>query len=360
MKVCFYGSFNPAYDRNWGIIQGVKSFAKVEVLNSRKPFLQRSILLFFQALKEDFDVLFVLYPGHLDVFTARAVCWLKRKPLVFDKFVSQMDSEIEYGNIEPGSMIARWHFFIDWLGAKCADKVFLDTPQHAEFFSKTFKMEKSKVSWFFVGANEDFFSLEKKRAFLKKAKRKRKGFTVLYYGISTPFHGFETICQVAELLSEHKGIMFEFVGDSKYYRLQREKYSGFKSMSFLPTCSLKELSERVFLADACLGVFGSTPKLERVIPLKVVEPLACGKALITSDSKAVRKLLSNSKHALLVEKNSPQALAKAILKLKNAPSLIKRLEKNSAILYERVFSAKAVSKAIFKELNSLNYFRKVR
>ena len=82
MKVCFFGAYNPDYARNAAVMQGMLSAGiEVEEINEKgTPFIIRAPKLFFKVLKKDFDVLWVCFPGHLDVLPAKLACILKRKP----------------------------------------------------------------------------------------------------------------------------------------------------------------------------------------------------------------------------------------------------------------------------------------
>lgn len=82
--------------------------------------------------------------------------------------------------------------------------------------------------------------------------------------------------------------------------------------------SFDELGDRLRRADVALGIFGVGAKAARVVPNKVHQSLAAGIATITRDSQAARALLQDGRDALLVPAGDPDALARAILSLRDA------------------------------------------
>ena len=81
--------------------------------------------------------------------------------------------------------------------------------------------------------------------------------------------------------------------------------------------------------DLSLGVFGVTPKTFRVIPSKVYDICAAGVPFITADTPAIREVFTHKKNAYLVPPGNPNALAEAILDLKNDPELRLRISQSS-------------------------------
>jgi glycosyltransferase involved in cell wall biosynthesis len=65
-----------------------------------------------------------------------------------------------------------------------------------------------------------------------------------------------------------------------------------------------------------IGIFGTSAKAAQVIPNKVYQVLAAGRALITSDTPAARELLAPGPGIILVPPGDPQALATAIRKMR--------------------------------------------
>ena len=60
-------------------------------------------------------------------------------------------------------------------------------------------------------------------------------------------------------------------------------------------------------------------------PMKILEMMACGAAIVSTDLPSVREILTDGRNAILVEPNDPQALAAAVRRLLDDPALRGRL-----------------------------------
>ena len=210
MIICYFGSYNKNYPRNRVIIKGLKENSiKVIECNSKNRFIIRFFNLIAKAMTLNYDILFVAYPGHLDMFTAKIISIIKRKPIVFDAFISTYDTMInewKYGTrYSPKGIYYHW---LDKTSCKMADIILLDTEQHIDYFTEEFNIKKSKFNWIPVGADESIL-------YPRKKNKKNKKFKVLYYGYIQPLHGFPHIVNAAKKLQNEKDIEFSFIGENK-------------------------------------------------------------------------------------------------------------------------------------------------
>ena len=103
-----------------------------------------------------------------------------------------------------------------------------------------------------------------------------------------------------------------------------------------------DLPLRIARADVCLGVFGSTGQSLRTIHNKIYEALACARPVVTGQSPTVAEVITHGRHAYLVGRDDPTALAGAILTLRDDPELRQRLAENGYVLFQQRFTHKAV------------------
>ena len=153
-------------------------------------------------------------------------------------------------------------------------------------------------------------------------------FTVFFFGTFIPLQGVEYIIKAAKIL-EKESVHFLIVGDgqTKSEILQLEKQLSPRNVTFKDTLSQDLLNTEAAKVDACLGIFGDTPKTQRVIPNKVYECLAMKKSVITADTRAARELLSD-KDVLFVRVADGASLAEGILRLKDDKKTMEKLAQN--------------------------------
>ena len=125
-----------------------------------------------------------------------------------------------------------------------------------------------------------------------------------------------------------KNIQFEIVGTGITYKRDQRwaKELDLNNIRFI---------DAMTEADCCLGIFGDNPRTLRVLTNKVIETLAVAKPLISAKNKPVQELLKDGESAILINRADPQAIAEAILLLKNKPKLRQRLGQKGYEIYKQ-------------------------
>ncbi len=370
MRVCYFGTYDIDRSRNRVIIEGLRQNG-VEVIECHAelwrdtadkieavrgglfaPRLWRRFLVsYLRLLKEyarvgHYDVMMVGYAGHFDMLLAKLLAILARKPLAFDIFIPLTEIIVEDRRLaRRSSLLARMVYLVDKLSCRLADLVLLDTEAHARYLHDEFGVDRGKLRWAYVGA-EDIYCRHRQ----PPRRGDREPFRVLYFGQYIPLHGVNYVVEAAKVLEGYPDISFELVGDGQTYdevaslaeRLQ------VKNVTFHRTWLSPEalIAEHILPADVCLGIFGDTPQAKRVVPNKVFVALAMGKPVITGDSPAAREVLAHKENALLCEMANPQALAQAILSLKRDRALRERIAERGQELFRERFSPKSIGATV--------------
>jgi len=300
------------------------------------------------------DVVVVGYTGHVDLYLARALSVVWRRPIALDAFLSPWDTVVHDRRLlAPASRAARALWRLERGALRLSDLVLTDTRAHADYMAETFGVAAEKFLPVPVGSLV--------RVPVAAGMVGGGGgppapptFTAFFCGTFVPLQGLPYILDAAELAPE---ITFEILGDGPDGDLIEEEVElrGMANVRldrrFVPR---EVLEERLALADCVLGVFGTGPKTGRVIPCKVYDGLAAGLPVVTGDGEAPREMLHDGENALLVDRSDPAHLVAALRRLRDEPGLAERLRAGAARCARERFSAPAIGlrlRAAFAELS---------
>jgi glycosyltransferase involved in cell wall biosynthesis len=271
----------------------------------------------FMRRPRGFDAFMVGYPGQLDLPAARRAA--RGRPVVFNPLVALSDTLVgDRGRFRPGSLAARTLERIDRHAFRTADLVVADTEIHARFLAQL--AGRDDIAVCFVGAEERLF---------QPGWEPPATFTVLFVGKLIPLQGVDTILAGARAAPE---IPFRLVGSGQLTPLLADRPANVEHVAWL---EYEQLPDEIRSAGCVLGIFGTTPKAQRVIPNKAFQALACGAPLVTADTPAARELLTDGESALLVPPGDPEALAEALRRLAADGQLAQRIAAGGRAAYER-------------------------
>lgn len=341
MRVLFFGRYDPHYSRNHVFLRGLASQG-ITVTECRVDPSSRwwplKLMWRYLRMRPRFNVMLVPFSGQEVMLVAR---WLTRKPIIFDAFSSHYGGYIlDRAKASPQSIRARWYRLVDRWSCRLADHVLLDTQAHIDFFVREFHLSAEKFSRVFVGTDSRLFPFQPEPA---------GPFTVHFHGSFIPLQGVRTILDAAALLKD-EGVRFLVTGSGQTFRADRAYADQLElhNVSFLGRIPYPQLYERIAQGHVSLGIFGTTPKTKLVIPNKVYEALAVGRAVITADTPAIRELL-DERDAVLIGAGDAQALARAIVRLRDDPA------RRHALLTHghETFLAQAVPEVIGAQLKGM-------
>lgn len=271
------------------------------------------------ALRDSYDLIFVGFYGHLLV---SILSKLTKKPILFDAYLSTWDTLcFDRQTFHPRSLPGRMAFWLDRQACLGARHSLLDTRAHARYFVDTFGIPASKLSAYYVGYDEERF-----QPFPPRSAHGR--FVVFFYGSFVPLQGVEHIVGAAELLQGEPDIDFHIIGWGLTYPRVRQlaEKLHLRHVVFRPPVPYSQLPLSIAEASVCLGgPFGSSGKARRVIAGKTYQFLAMAKPTIVGDSLANQEVFHHGDDVWMCKMADAQALADAILQLKQDAALRERL-----------------------------------
>jgi len=309
----FFGAWDAGYPRNRilrdGLLAAGARVTDVRVREHRAAF-RYPALASALAGAGPIDALFVPSFRHKDMPLARLLA--ARRPLVFDPLVSRWDTLVgDWALHRPDSWQAGWNRRIDRIALRLADAVICDTWAHARLFMEL-GAEPTRLHRVPVGAEQAFFDLP--------APRDAGTVELLYVGGFLPLHGVPVLIDALSLLERDtalppwrvrlvgRGIEFDVArGRAGRHGLTRVEFDGPRPYAELPAL--------IASAQVMLGAFGAGDKAGRVVPHKVWQGLAAGRAVVTGDGDGMREWFEHDRHALLVPRGDAESLAAALARV---------------------------------------------
>jgi glycosyltransferase involved in cell wall biosynthesis len=344
-RVCYFGTYRQEYSRNQIMIEGLRQTGvivtechvtlwrsiedRVQAASGgwlRLGFIGRVLRAYWLLLQQyhrvgDYDIMVVGYPGQFDVFLARLLTWLRRKPLVWDIFMSIYLVAMERGLEKHSRVTINLLRRFEWAACRLPDRLILDTLEYVEWFRKIHAIPPERFCLVPTGADSRVFHP------LNIPVVEDDLFRVLYYGTYIPNHGVKYIVEAARLLKDDPYIRFELVGNGPERVSIQKMVTAYNihNLTFVDWLEKADLVEHIWHTNVCLGAFGTTPQSMMTVQNKIYEGLAMAKPVITGDSPAIRGILQHGKTIFLCERENPQSLAKAIINLREDADLRKEL-----------------------------------
>ncbi|WP_144756145.1 glycosyltransferase [Curtobacterium pusillum] len=241
--------------------------------------------------------------------------------MVVDSFVGRHETVIgDWGSASPHSLRSVLARLVDRVAIHLADLALIDTEVRAQRLRTAHGLPRSRVLSIAVGAPSWAMSTA------IPATRDYEPLRVLYYGWYIPLHGVPTV--VKALAATTRDIRLTLVGEADHAGGVRDTRALARALAVDGRChfldaavSSKTLASLVAEADVVLGVFGGSVKAAGVIPNKVWQGLAMGRAVVTRQSPALAALSRRLPPGQLVTvpPEDPKTLARALDVLADAP-----------------------------------------
>jgi glycosyltransferase involved in cell wall biosynthesis len=290
------------------------------------------------------DLVVFLYPGHFDACVLGPIARLRRIPAVLDVFISLYDTVVLdrelHSTRSPVALLTR---ALDTLACWSVTCVVVDTPEHGDFFARLTRRARRRFAVLWVGADESLYV---------PARDPGDDAPILWYLTYIPLHGLETVARAAALLADAgDGRRLRLIGDGQgrpaAEALAREL--GLQNVEFVDPVAETELAGEIARASLCLGVFGTSDKASRVVPNKVYQCAAAGRAVVTAATPAVETAFGDA--LVTVPVGDAPALAAAIRAL-HGPARLAAAERARAAFLAR-FSDAALAHDLERALADL-------
>jgi len=263
------------------------------------------------------SAILLAYPAIPDVFLAWPIARLRRQRIVLDAFIPLHDTLVgDRGLIHREGIAAKLVWQIERAALRLADIIIVDTDQHGDFYSREFGIPRDRFQTILVGAEPAFWAARSESAASHPAIMSGRPL-VLFYGQMIPLHGLDTVIEAIRLTASLP-MHWLIIGSGQeepMFRRFLDEYGG-DNVSWIPWVDYEELPGFLVAASVALGIFGTSDKAARVIPNKMFQILAAGKAVVTRESSAVDPIAARYPDAVItVPAGDGAALADAVMKV---------------------------------------------
>ena len=351
LRVAIVGAYDPDYARN-AIIRiglercGVEVVAAPSSPNASTRQRVMSAIRAFPGLS-DCDIVIVPPFNQLLAPFVWVLGLLFRQPVLLDYMIGLTDSRLDRG---------RPNDFRAWLFRQ-VDRFNLtrlttmtDTEAHRQVFACLLGGDIRKMHVLPVGARDNLIQAAPPLPPADSA------FVVQYVGTYIPFHGMDIILQAAALLKAIPRIEFELIGRGQTYdaTLALARDLGLDNVIFTPGFfHPPQLIDMLARGSVLLGVFGPSEKTGYVVPNKVYEGLALGRAVITAESSALDEFFTSGEHLITVPAADPPALVAAIRYLADSPEELERIAAAGTRRIREAFTPEHIGRQLKATLDTL-------
>lgn len=364
-SICFFGTYESSFPRTITLKEACR-IKRFKVIECHKPFWENmtqkveffsiismikygfKLMLAYTSLAvrylklENHDVVIVGYNGYFDIPLAKLLTKIRKKPLIFTPVFPLYETLVEDRKyVNKTSIKSKIIHLIDEISCRLADFIIIETDSYIDYYCEEFKIPREKYFKIPLGADEtNFFQRQQ-----KVQKKDPNLLKLLFYGKFIPLQGISYIIKAAKILEKNKDVEFEIIGSGQLSNNIRNLAAKLdnKNIKFIDWINYRELPEHIQDADVCLGIFGSTPKAQRGVPIKVYEALAMKKPVITGDTPAAREVFTHKVNAILCEIGNPEALADSIILLKENRELRANIAESGYKLYQKIFSSEQIA-----------------
>ena len=355
----WWGRFDASYSRN-------RILRKILQKNGYKiiDFIPRISRLggfeaFFRMMPEvDIDMVWVPCFRQRDVASARRWSTKRGIPLLFDPLISDYDKQVfERRKYDVHSISAKYLRMRESAYMQCADILLADTPEHASFFVDVLGADRKNTFVVIVGAEEELFFPDRSVRGLKTEQdlNWERPLDVLFYGSFIPLQGPQYIAEAIHLY-EGPPVNWHFLGEGPLLEECKARVKEKDNVFFEKWIPYESLPERIHKADILLGIFGSTPKTQRVIPNKVFQSIACAKPVITAKTPVYPSSLTatDGNGFIWVPAASPEHIARAVTCLAKDSNKIKVVGEAARVSFDQHFSYEAIDRQLNEAMGHFN------
>ncbi|HEX4620650.1 MAG TPA: glycosyltransferase family 4 protein, partial [Myxococcaceae bacterium] len=180
-------------------------------------------------------------------------------------------------------------------------------------------------------------------------------FMALYVGTHGMAHGLGSVLEAAERLRDRPEVRFVLVGEGADKQALRERASRLRlqNVTFVDQQPRQRIPLYLAASDASLVLLKEKPLFKTVLPSKIFEILAAGRALILGVDGEARRLVEEAGAGVYVRPEDAGELAEAVLNLQGRPRDCEQMGRRGRAFVEQGYSRGTLARKYLDVLGEL-------
>lgn len=260
--------------------------------------------------------------------------WLglaKRRPFVLDARDLWPESLTDLGAARADSRLAKTLERVASLLYKSAARVVVTSDATKAALIRSGKVDAGKLATVPNGVETDMFAPGGASASdERRALGMEDAFTVSFIGTIGMAHDMDAVLDAAARLGDRESpsfAKFVFVGEgpAKAGAMEAAKRMNLTNVEFLPAVRRERVPRLIAASDVCILSLKKAAVNAEIIPVRLLEFMACGKPVVAAASGETARLIAESGAGEAVPQGDGAALALAIRALMDDPARRERM-----------------------------------
>jgi colanic acid biosynthesis glycosyl transferase WcaI len=268
------------------------------------------------------DVVIATSPQLLCALSGWWIAFWKGVPFIFEVRDLWPESLVAVGAGSEGSLLHRTLGAIAGFLYRQAHRIVVVTPAFKEHLIRYWNVPAEKISIVENGVETDLFRCDPAGIDIRRQLKLEDRFVICYIGTMGNAHGLEGLISAAEeLQTAFPSAMFLLIGEGaeKERIVELAAARGLSNIRFLGQQPRERIPAYVSAADLCLVMLKKSELFKTVIPTKLLEYMACERAVIVAVDGQARQIVEEAGAGVFVEPEDVNSLVKMIVALAKDP-----------------------------------------
>ena len=286
------------------------------------------------------DVVLASSPPIFPMFPAWLVCKLRRIPFVMEVRDLWPASAVQMGILKNRQLIGIMAWMERVLYNQSEKIVALTEGIRDDICSRGWP--KTKVELVTCGVDFDkLYPDAPGAAFIRDKHGWQDKKIVLYFGALGEANNLLVTLRTAQRLQSRQDIVFVLIGDGMK-RVDTEKQVtalGLKNVLVLPPVPKDEARLYINAADLCLVTLRDIPLFDRAIPTKLIDYMACGKAVLCGIRGGADRIVDDAGAGVMFEPDNDEQLSELVAELLQDAKRVERMGAGGLAYVQSRFAA---------------------